>query len=291
MEAGGKPRRAASAAQCATETCRSPTNRDRFSSLEIAMTTPILCARNIEKSFGQMRAMQGASFDVYEGEIVALIGDNGAGKSTLTKILSGVLQPDSGEILVDGRPIHFDSPLDARTHGIETVYQDLSLAVDLNAVQNLYLGREIAAPGLMGRLGFLDKALMRRRAQESFARLGVRVPDLRAAVANFSGGQRQGIAVARALMWAKRVVFMDEPTAALGVAQTRNVLDLIRRVRDTGVSVVLISHSMPDVLAVSDRVTVLRHGRRVATYATGAVTSDELVAAMTGALERDGAAA
>lgn len=118
------------------------------------MTTPILCARNIEKSFGQMRAMQGASFDVYEGEIVALIGDNGAGKSTLTKILSGVLQPDSGEILVDGRPIHFDSPLDARTHGIETVYQDLSLAVDLNAVQNLYLGREIAAPGLMGRLGF-----------------------------------------------------------------------------------------------------------------------------------------
>lgn len=255
------------------------------------MTTPILAARNIEKSFGQMRAMQGASFDVHEGEIVALIGDNGAGKSTLTKILSGVLQPDSGEILVDGKPVHFDSPLDARTHGIETVYQDLSLAVDLNAVQNLYLGREIAAPGLMGRLGFLDKTLMRCRAQESFTRLGVRVPDLRAAVANFSGGQRQGIAVARALMWAKRVVFMDEPTAALGVAQTRNVLDLIRRVRDTGISVVLISHSMPDVLAVSDRVTVLRHGRRVATYATGAVTSDELVAAMTGALEREGAAA
>ncbi len=255
------------------------------------MTTPILSAQNIEMSFGQMRAMQGASFDIYEGEVVALVGDNGAGKSTLTKILSGVLKPDSGDIYVDGKPVHFDSPLDARSHGIETVYQDLSLAVDLNAVQNLYLGRELPASGLMGRLGFLDKARMRRNAQESFTRLGVRVPDMRAAVANFSGGQRQGIAVARALMWAKRVVFMDEPTAALGVAQTRNVLDLIRRVRDTGVSVVLISHSMPDVLAVSDRVTVLRHGRRVITYNTSAVTSDELVGAMTGALEREGAAA
>lgn len=238
-----------------------------------------------------MRAMQGASFDIYEGEVVALVGDNGAGKSTLTKILSGVLKPDSGEIYVDGKPVHFDSPLDARAHGIETVYQDLSLAVDLNAIQNLYLGREIPASGMMGRLGFLDKGQMRRNAQESFTRLGVRVPDLRAAVANFSGGQRQGIAVARALMWAKRVVFMDEPTAALGVAQTRNVLDLIRRVRDTGVAVVLISHSMPDVLVVSDRITVLRHGRRVATYTTSAVTTDELVGAMTGALEREGAAA
>jgi simple sugar transport system ATP-binding protein len=255
------------------------------------MTIPILTAQNIEKSFGQMRAMRGANFDIYEGEVVALIGDNGAGKSTLTKILSGVMKPDSGEIYVDGNLVSFASPLDARAHGIETVYQDLSLAVDLNAVQNLYLGREISTPGLMGRLGFLDKSLMRRNAQESFTRLGVRVPEMRAAVANFSGGQRQGIAVARALMWAKRVVFMDEPTAALGVAQTRNVLDLIRRVRDTGVSVVLISHSMPDVLAVSDRVTVLRHGRSVTTYTTSAVTSDDLVGAMTGALEREGAAA
>lgn len=255
------------------------------------MTIPILSARNIEKSFGQMRAMQGASFDIHKGEVVALIGDNGAGKSTLTKILSGVLAPDSGEIYVDGKLVSFGSPLDARSHGIETVYQDLSLALDLNAVQNLYLGREIAAPGVLGGLGFLDKSRMRINAQESFSRLGVRVPDIRAAVANFSGGQRQGIAVARALMWAKRVVFMDEPTAALGVAQTRNVLELIRRVRDTGVSVVLISHSMPDVLAVSDRVTVLRHGRRVATYTTSAITSDDLVGAMTGALEPEGAAA
>ena len=249
------------------------------------MSEPILEARGIHKSYGHVRSLQGADLEVHAGEVVALIGDNGAGKSTLTKILSGVVRPDSGEIRVAGKPVSFHSPTDARLEGIETVYQDLSLALDLDPVANLYLGREIVRPGLLGRLGFLNRPEMRRRATESFLNLSVRVPDVRGAVANFSGGQRQGVAVARALMWAKRLVFMDEPTAALGVAQTRNVLDLIRRVRDQGVAVVLISHSMPDVLAVADRISVLRLGRRVAVFDAKNVHSDDLVAAMTGSRE------
>lgn len=254
------------------------------------MIEPILEARGIIKNYGHVRSLQGADLDVYPGEVMALIGDNGAGKSTLTKILSGVLRHDGGEIRVAGERVSFSSPNDARAHGIETVYQDLALALDLDPVENLYLGREIPAPGLLGRLGFLNRMAMRAEAAASFSNLSVRIPDIKAAVANFSGGQRQGVAVARALMWAKRLVFMDEPTAALGVAQTRNVLDLIRRVRDRGVSVVLISHSMPDVLAVADRISVLRLGRRVVTFDAKKTTSDELVGAMTGSLELGGAA-
>jgi simple sugar transport system ATP-binding protein len=254
------------------------------------MTEPILEARGIIKKYGHVRSLQGADLEVYPGEVMALIGDNGAGKSTLTKILSGVLRHDGGEIRVAGKPVSFSTPNDARAHGIETVYQDLALALDLNPVENLYLGREIPAPGLLGRLGFLNRAAMRAEAAASFSNLSVRIPDIKGAVANFSGGQRQGVAVARALMWAKRLVFMDEPTAALGVAQTRNVLDLIRRVRDSGVSVVLISHSMPDVLAVADRISVLRLGRRVVTFDANKTTSDELVGAMTGSLEFGGTA-
>ncbi|MGQ9367264.1 ATP-binding cassette domain-containing protein [Azospirillum sp. ST 5-10] len=253
------------------------------------MTTPILEARQIHKSFGQVRALQGADISIHAGEVVALIGDNGAGKSTLAKILSGVLTADSGTILVDGTPTQIRSPLDARRHGIETVYQDLSLALDLTAIQNVFLGREIPAPGLFGRLGFMNRAAMLKAGAEAFASLGVRVPEFTAPVANFSGGERQGVAVARAVMWAKRLIFMDEPTAALGVKQTRNVLNLIRRVRDQGISVCLISHSMPDVLAVSDRIVVLRRGRCVVTYDARTVTIDELVGAMTGSLELEGA--
>lgn len=248
------------------------------------MTDPILQARDIHKSYGHVRSLQGANLEVWPGEVVALIGDNGAGKSTLTQALSGVISVDSGQILVDGHPQLFATPQQAREHGIETVYQDLALAVDLNPVQNIYLGREIPAPGLLGRLGFMDRRAMLAETERRFADLGVQLRDIRGAVANLSGGQRQGVAVARALIWAKRVVFMDEPTAALGVAQTRNVLNLIRRVRDQGVSVVLISHSLPDVLAVSDRIVVLRHGATVALFRNGEVKSDDLVAAMTGSL-------
>lgn len=252
------------------------------------MASPILQARDIHKSHGYVRALQGASLEVFPGEVVALIGDNGAGKSSLTKALSGVSRIDKGEILVDGRPVTFATPQDAREYGIETVYQDLALAVDLNPFENIYLGREIPRPGLLGKLGFMDRKAMQRETERRFKELGVNLKDMRGAVANLSGGQRQGVAVARALIWAKRVVFMDEPTAALGVAQTRNVLNLIRRVRDQGVSVVLISHSMPDVLAVSDRIVVLRHGSTVAHFRAGEAKSDDLVAAMTGSLQMEG---
>lgn len=246
--------------------------------------TPILEARDVHKSYGHVRSLQGANLKVFPGEIVALIGDNGAGKSTLTKALSGVISIDSGQIFVDGKPQIFASPHQARAHGIETVYQDLALALDLNPVENIYLGREVPAPGILGWLGFMNRRAMLEETQRRFNDLAVNVPDISGSVANLSGGQRQGVAVARALIWAERVVFMDEPTAALGVAQTRNVLNLIRRVRDQGISVVLISHSMPDVLAVADRIVVLRHGVTVARFNVGEARSDDLVAAMTGSM-------
>jgi simple sugar transport system ATP-binding protein len=250
------------------------------------MTEPLLEARGIVKSFGRVRALRGASFTVYPGEVVALIGDNGAGKSTLVKTLSGVYHPDGGEIRFEGRVVAIPTPIAARELGIETVYQDLALAPDLESSANLFLGREATRSGLLGRLGFLDKAQMRRRTEEAFSQLGVGVQDATAAVATLSGGQRQGVAVARAVTWAGKVVFMDEPTAALGVIQTRNVLDLIRRVRETGLSVVLISHNMPEVIEVADRVEVLRLGERVARFKTAETSMEELVAAMTGALKQ-----
>ena len=251
------------------------------------MAEALLEARGIVKSFGRVRALRGASFTVNPGEVVALIGDNGAGKSTLVKTLSGVLTPDDGEIRFDGRTVTIPDPHAARELGIETVYQDLALAPDLESSANLFLGREALRPGLLGTLGFLDKGEMRRRTHEAFRTLGVGVQDPTSAVATLSGGQRQGVAVARAVTWAGKVVFMDEPTAALGVVQTRNVLDLIKRVRDTGLAVVLISHNMPEVMEVSDRVEVLRLGERVARFKTADVSMEDLVGAMTGALKHD----
>src|ERR671922_2809 len=251
------------------------------------MADALLEARGIVKSFGRVRALRGASFTVNAGEVVALIGDNGAGKSTLVKTLSGVHHPDGGEILFEGRPVAIPNPVVARELGIETVYQDLALAPDLESSANLFLGRETTRPGLLGKLGFLDKGAMRRKTEDAFRQLGVGVQDPAAAVATLSGGQRQGVAVARAVTWAGKVVFMDEPTAALGVVQTRNVLDLIRRVADTGLAVVLISHNMPEVFEVSDRVEVLRLGERVARFTTAEASMEELVAAMTGALKHE----
>ncbi|MEU3980595.1 ATP-binding cassette domain-containing protein [Streptomyces sp. NPDC026672] len=244
-------------------------------------TTPLLQATQVTKSYGHVQAMRGADFTVHPGEIVALIGDNGAGKSTLVGILSGATSPDSGTIVYKGTPVRFSGPTDARDQGIETVYQDLALAQDLDAAANLYLGRELPRRGVLGKIGFLDKAGMRTSARRELAGLGVQLKDVAAPVATLSGGQRQSVAVARAAMWAKDIIFMDEPTAALGVVQTRQVLDLIRRVKDAGISVVLISHNMPDVLAVSDRIEVLRLGRRVAQFNTQDVGVDDLVTAMT----------
>jgi simple sugar transport system ATP-binding protein len=248
------------------------------------MSGPLLEARGIVKSFGRVHALRGADFAVNPAEVVALIGDNGAGKSTLVKTLSGVHPPDAGEIRFEGALVTLPSPEAARELGIETVYQDLALAPDLESSANLFLGREVLRPGLLGRFGFLDNAVMRRRTESAFGDLGVGVQDVSAPVATFSGGQRQGVAVARAVTWASKVVFMDEPTAALGVLQTRRVLDLIGRVRESGLSVVLISHNMPEVMEVADRVEVLRLGQRVATFKRGEATMEDLVGAMTGAL-------
>ena len=245
---------------------------------------PVLEARGIVKRFGHVEALRGADFAVHRGEVVALIGDNGAGKSTLIKVLSGAQPQDEGEILVDGVPERFGSPLDARRAGIETVYQDLAVADDLSVTANLYLGREILRRGLAGRIGLLDKGAMRRGAAEALGQLGVRVPRVTTPIAMLSGGQRQSVAVARAVVWATSLVILDEPTAALGVVQTRRVLEVIDRARDAGMSVVLVSHNMPQVLEIADRVEVMRLGRRTARFRAAEATTDDLVAAMTGAL-------
>ena len=250
----------------------------------MATPEPLLEARQIVKSFGRVNALRGANFTIYPQEVVALVGDNGAGKSTLVKSLVGVHPPDSGEIIFEGREVHIHTPHEARDLGIETVYQDLALAEEIDPAANMYLGREILRPGVLGALGFLDKAAMRHKSEEAFRNLGVRIQDTAAPVANMSGGQRQGVAISRAVTWASKVVFMDEPTAALGVVQTRNVLDQIRRVRDQGISVVLISHNMPEVFEVADRIEVLRLGERVARLRPSEVTMEDVVSAMTGAL-------
>jgi simple sugar transport system ATP-binding protein len=249
---------------------------------------PLLEARGIEKHFGRVRALRGADFDVRPAEVLALVGDNGAGKSTLVKILSGIHHADAGEIRFAGERVTVPSPDAARELGIETVYQDLALAPDLDPAANLYLGRELVRSGPLGWLGVLDKKGMRRGTDEAFATLGVGLQNTAAPTATLSGGQRQGVAVSRAVTWASRVVFMDEPTAALGVVQTRRVLDLIRRVRDSGLSVVLISHNMPEVFEVADRIQVLRLGERVASFRAADVSMEDVVGAMTGALRADG---
>jgi simple sugar transport system ATP-binding protein len=248
------------------------------------MTEPVLEARGIVKRFGHVEALRGADFTVNRGEVVALIGDNGAGKSTLIKVLSGAHPPDAGEILVGGRPVRFATPLDARRAGVETVYQDLAIADDLSVAANLYLGRELRRHGLPGRLGLLDKRAMQRGAAEALDELGVHIPRVTTPIAMLSGGQRQCVAVARAVVWATDVVILDEPTAALGVVQTERVLEVIHRARESGKSVVLVSHNMPQVLEIADRVEVMRLGRRTARFNATEATTDDLVAAMTGAL-------
>jgi simple sugar transport system ATP-binding protein len=250
----------------------------------VSDSIPSLELRGITKTYGTVRALRGADFTVYPNEVVALVGDNGAGKSTLVKTMSGALSPDSGTILMDGEPISLGTPSAARNNGIETVYQDLALAPDLDPSANLYLGREILRGGLLGRLGVLDKPKMRRGADDAFARLGVGIQDTSSPVATMSGGQRQGVAVGRAVVWASRVVLMDEPTAALGVVQTDRVKALIESVRTAGVSVVLVSHNLPFVFEVADRVEVLRLGERVAVFTKAEMTAENVLGAMTGTL-------
>jgi simple sugar transport system ATP-binding protein len=253
--------------------------------------TALLEARGLSRSFGHVRALNGVDFDIHAGEVVGLIGDNGAGKSTLIKALSGNLDLDEGQILFEGAPVRLASPRDASDLGIEVVYQDLALAPHLNPVQNVFLGRELRRKGPLGAIGFMDERRMRQLAAGSFSDLGATVRSLNAPVGSMSGGQRQGIAIARAITWADKVIILDEPTAALGVVQIKNVLESVKRVRDKGIAVIFISHSMPHVLEVCDRIQVLRLGRRVATYSAGDASVEILVGAMTGALDKRESAA
>jgi len=243
---------------------------------------PLLKVRGLDKHFGPVQALYHVDLDLPSGKVTALCGDNGAGKSVLTKCIAGIYQVDHGEIFWEGRPVHVHSARDSARLGIETVYQDLALADNLDIVQNMFLGRERVHSGL------LDEDSMERAAGETLASLRVTtVRSIRQPVASLSGGQRQSVAVAKAVMWNSKLVLLDEPTAALGVVQTKGVLDLIRRVRDRGLGVVFISHSMPHVIQVADEVQVMRLGRRVATYRAKETTMEELVGAMTGAVTQE----
>ena len=247
----------------------------------------LLEARGMVRTYGSVVALDGADFDIEAGQVTALIGDNGAGKSTMVKILSGTEQFEEGEVTLEGQRVVFNNPAAARSHGIETVFQDLALCPHLDPVENLYLNREIKRSGVLGLLGVMEREAMRDRSVEVFTGLGATVRKLDEPVGTMSGGQKQSVAVARSAAWASKIIFFDEPTAALGVVQTANVLDLIRRVRDKGIGVVLISHSMPEVLEVADTIQVLRRGRRVATINSADSTVEELVGVMTGKLDEE----
>ena len=248
-------------------------------------TALVMEARGLVKRYGHVTALDHSDFELRSGEILAVIGDNGAGKSSLIKALSGALIPDAGEIFLDGKPVRFRTPLDARRAGIETVYQDLAIAPALSIAENLYLGRELRRPGVLGSVfRMLDKRRMLDESAAAMRDLNITVGSVRQPVESLSGGQRQGVAVARSAAFARHVVIMDEPTAALGVKQSATVLDLIRRVRDRGLSVVLISHDMPHVFEIADRIHVARLGKRVALLDPKAVTMSDAVAVMTGAI-------
>jgi len=248
------------------------------------LPTPVLQARGLVKRYGHVTALDGADLDLLPGEILAVIGDNGAGKSTLVKALSGALVPDAGEISVDGRVVRFRSPAEARRQGIETVYQDLAVAPAMTIAENLFLGRELRKAGVAGAwFRLLDRKRMAAEATVHMQALHIGVASVKQPVESLSGGQRQGVAVARSAAFARHVVIMDEPTAALGVKESGMVLNLIRRVRDKGLSVLLISHNMPHVFEVADRIHVARLGRRVAVVDPRQITMADAVAIMTGA--------
>jgi fructose transport system ATP-binding protein len=245
--------------------------------------TPLVEARALTKRYGAILAVDAADFRIGHGEIVAIVGDNGAGKSTLAKMLSGAVSPDAGEIAVDGRPVHFRGPADSRAEGIETIYQDLALLPNLDVITNLYLGRERRQPGIGGLARILDRKAMRQEAKQHLGDLKINIPKITGtAVEAMSGGQRQSVAIARAVMWASKLLIMDEPTAALGVAQSAAVLDLVQRVRERGTSVVIISHILPHVLELADRIVVVRHGRIVADLPAAGVSQDRLIALIVG---------
>jgi D-xylose transport system ATP-binding protein len=243
----------------------------------------VLELEDVSKSFGAVRALEGVDFSVRAGEVVALVGDNGAGKSTLVKVISGIHGADSGRILFDGRPVQIARPKDAVALGIQTVHQDLALCDNLDVVENLFLGREETAPRLGELLRSLDETDMEHRAHDLLSNLAVTIPDVRAEVGTMSGGQRQQVAIARSLLGEPRLVILDEPTAALGVRQTAQVLELIKRLRERGEAVVVVSHNIPNVFEVADRIFVLRLGQRAGDFEASEVTQEQVVAAITGA--------
>lgn len=249
----------------------------------MSSNTPLLALEGVSKSFGPVQALDGVDFEVHAGEVVALVGDNGAGKSTLVKAIAGIHEPDAGRMFFQGQPVEISGPSDAVSLGIATVYQDLALCDNLDVVENLFLGREELASGAGTVTRSLDETAMERRAHRLLERLAVTIVNLRAEVGTLSGGQRQQVAIARSLLGDPKVVLLDEPTAALGVRQTAQVLEMVKRLRDEGHGVLVISHNLADVFEVADRVFVLRLGKKAGDYAVGETSEEEVVAAITGA--------
>jgi fructose transport system ATP-binding protein len=246
---------------------------------------PLLVAEGISKAFGHVQALREVRLELREREVLALVGDNGAGKSTLIKILSGALQADAGEIRIDGERVDLHTPVVARGYGIETVYQDLAVVPMLDVAENLFLGRELR----VSRLPFIDKRSMRKQARAHLQTLNIGIPSVRQRTETLSGGQRQAVAVARAPVFGRRIVILDEPTAALGVRETAAVVDVIRRIKEHGLSIILISHNLPQVLELSDRVMVLRAGRNAGSVLTGDTGMEQIVRMITGAEVLDAA--
>ncbi len=244
---------------------------------------PMLSVRNLVKRFGGLVAVNHVSVDVFPGEVIGLVGDNAAGKSTLIKCVSGVYQAEDGEIYFQGQRVHFSRPIDARRAGIETIYQDLALANNLNVPANIFLGREVKKRSLAGFVRTLDEAFMQAESQKILDSLDIRFPSLSQQIEKLSGGQRQAVAIARAMYWNARLMIMDEPTNNLGVVEQRKVLELIRRLREQGVPVILISHTLPDVFAVTDRIVVMHRGRKVTEKRTAETNTQEIVEYMVGA--------
>ena len=249
------------------------------------MVEPILTARGLTKRYGRVTALDNCDFDLYPGEILAVIGDNGAGKSTLIKALCGAVVPDEGEIRLDGKPVQFTNPMQARDAGIETVYQNLALSPALSIADNMFMGREIRKPGVLGSMfRMLDRKAMEKMARDKLSELGLMtIQNIGQAVETLSGGQRQGVAVARAAAFGSKVVIMDEPTAALGVKESRRVLELILDVKKRGLPIILISHNMPHVFEVADRIHIHRLGKRLCVIDPKEYTMSDAVAFMTGA--------
>jgi ABC-type sugar transport system ATPase subunit len=243
---------------------------------------PLLSAVDLYKHFGGLVAVDRVSLRVHRGEVVGLLGDNGAGKSTLIKMISGVYQPDGGRLVLDGKDVAFSSPQDARDAGIETIYQDLALCENLDAAANIFLGREPVRP-VLGVMRAVDRARMLEESNRVLAQLDIRIPGLGRPIRQMSGGQRQAVAIARAVYWKAQLMIMDEPTAALGVPEQRKVLALVRTLRERGVGVIIISHNLQDVLDVADRVVVMRRGRAVGERSVAETNTAELVGLMIGA--------